>query len=55
MNPRNTLAATAVAVLLVPFSLGALLWRSALRAHDVSFAVDPFEVDLQLYARNDED
>ena len=55
MNSRQTLAASAVAVLLVPFSLGALLWRSALRAHDISFAVDPFEVDLQLTARNDDD
>ncbi|HEX9952986.1 MAG TPA: hypothetical protein VGB53_14540 [Rubricoccaceae bacterium] len=55
MNPRQTLAASAVAALLVPFSLGAILWRSALRAHDVSFDVDPFEVDLQLTARNDDE
>ena len=51
---RQTLAASAVAVLLVPVSLGALLWRGALRAHDVAFAVDPFEIDLQLFARNDD-
>jgi hypothetical protein len=51
---RQTLAASAVAVLLVPVSLGTLLWRGALRAHDVAFAVDPFEIDLQLFARNDD-
>ena len=55
MNTRQTLAASAVAVLLVPFSLGALLWRNALRAHDVAFAVDPFEIDLQLNTRNDDE
>lgn len=54
MTTRHTLAASAVAALLVPFSLGALLWRSAVRAHDVSFAVDPFEIDLQLTGRNDD-
>lgn len=52
---RTTLAASAVAVLLVPVSLGALLWRGALRAHDVAFAVDPFEIDLQLNSRNDDE
>ena len=52
---RSSFAASAVAVLLVPVSIGALLWRGALRAHDVSFAVDPFEIDLQLSARNDDE
>ncbi|HEX8385577.1 MAG TPA: hypothetical protein VF576_05315 [Rubricoccaceae bacterium] len=52
---RQTLAALAVAVLLVPVSLGALLWRGSLRAHDVTFAVDPFDIDLQLHARNDDE
>jgi hypothetical protein len=52
---RQTLAASAVALVLVPVSLGALLCRGALRAHDVAFAVDPFEIDLQLNARNDEE
>ena len=55
MNTRQTLAASAVAALLVPFSLGALLWRNALRAHDVAFAFDPFEIDLQLNPRNDDE
>ena len=55
MNTRQTLAASAVAVLLVPFSLGALMWHSALRARDVAFAVDPFEIDLQLNTRNDDE
>lgn len=52
---RPILAASAVAILLVPVSLGALLWRGALRAHDVAFDVDPFEIDLQLHARNDDE
>ena len=52
---RSSFAASAVAILLVPVSIGALLWRGALRAHDVSFAVDPFEIDLQLNARNDDE
>ena len=52
---RQTLAASAVAALLFPVSLGAFLWHTALRAHDVAFAVDPFEIDLQLNGRNDDE
>lgn len=51
---RNALTASAVAAILFPVSLGALLWRSALHLRDVAIDLDPFEVDLQLHDRNDE-
>ncbi len=54
MTFRQALAASAVALLL-PFSAVAFLWRNGLRAADLAFAVDPFEVDLQLHDRNDGD
>ena len=52
---RNALTASAVAALLFPVSLGALLWRGALHMSDVAVDVDPFEIDLQLTDRNDDE
>ena len=55
MTFRQSLAAAAVAGVLLPFSAAAFLWRNGLHATDLAFAVDPFEVDLQLHDRNDAD
>ena len=52
---RNALVAASVAALLVPVSFAALLWRAALHPRTVLVAVDPFEIDLQLHARNDDE
>lgn len=53
MTLRQTLTASAVAFVLLPFSAAAFVWRNGLHAADTAFSVDPFEVDLQLYDRND--
>lgn len=55
MTLRQSLAAAAVAGVLLPFSAVAFFWRNGLHAADLAFAVDPFEVDLQLHERNDGD
>ena len=54
LSLRQSLTAAAVAFVLLPVSAAAVLWRSGLRATELAFAVDPFEVDLQLYDRNDD-
>lgn len=51
---RHAFAAITAAVLL-PLSAGALLWAGPLRRRDVAVALDPFEIDLQLTSRNDEE
>ncbi len=55
MSLRQSLAAAAVAFVLLPVSAAAVLWRNGLHATEFAFAVDPFEVDLQLHDRNDAD
>lgn len=55
MTLRQSLAASAIALILLPASAAAFIWRNGLRAADLAFAVDPFEVDLQLHDRNDGD
>ncbi len=55
MTLRQSLAAASVALVLLPASAITFLWRNGLRAADLAFAVDPFEVDLQLHDRNDGD
>ncbi len=55
MTLRQSFAAAAVALVLLPTSAIAFLWRNGLHAADLAFAVDPFEVDLQLNDRNDGD
>lgn len=52
MWQSRTLAA-ASAVALLPLTLYALVRRGALRARDLRLTIDPFEVDLQLFDRND--
>ena len=53
MSFRQTFAAVAVAFVLLPASAVSFLWRNGLHAADLAFAIDPFEVDLQLHDRND--
>lgn len=52
---RNVLAATVTAAVLLPISVGALLWAGPFRRRDVAVAFDPFEIDLQLTSRNDDE
>lgn len=54
MTLRQSLTAAAVAGVLLPFSAIAFILRNGLRAADLAFTVDPFEVDLQLHDRNDD-
>lgn len=55
MSLRQSLAAAAVAFVLLPVSAAAFILRNGLHATELAFAVDPFEVDLQLHDRNDAD
>ena len=51
-RPRTFVAATTAAVLF-PLTLYTVVRRGALRARDLRMTIDPFEVDLQLFERND--
>lgn len=52
-RPRTLVAATAAAALF-PLTLYSIVRRGALRARDLrSLSLDPFEIDLQLFERND--
>ncbi len=49
----NRLATLALAALLFPASLAVVVAGHLLTLDDLSFDLDPFEVDLQLHQRND--
>ncbi len=54
MIRTRTLVAAATAAALFPLTLCTVVRRGALRARDLrSLAIDPFEIDLQLFERND--
>ncbi|WP_412068065.1 hypothetical protein [Rubrivirga sp. IMCC43871] len=53
MTPRK-LAATALTLATLPLTLGALLLRGRY-AQQVALDLDPFEIDLQLHDRNDDE
>lgn len=51
----RTLTAAAVTVSALPLALGALMWHGLRLRRDLSLAIDPFEIDLQLHERNDDE
>jgi hypothetical protein len=54
MTFSRSLVAAMAAVALFPLTLLTVLRRGALRARDLrTLALDPFEIDLQLFERND--
>lgn len=51
LRTRTLAAATAAALL--PLTLYAVVRRGVVRSRDLRLTIDPFEVDLQLFSRND--
>jgi hypothetical protein len=49
----RTLTATAVTLAAVPIALGALVWHGLQLRRRFWVEINPFEIDLQLYERND--
>lgn len=53
MLPRYV-TATALTIAALPVAAGALLWNGVLRRQALWLDLDPFEIDLELHARNDD-
>ena len=53
MSPRS-LAVTALTLASLPVAAGAMLWNGVLRSRSLWLDLDPFEIDLELRARNDD-
>ena len=51
----RTLTATAVSLATLPIALGALVWHGLQVRRRFWIEIDPFEIDLQLHDRNDDE
>lgn len=53
MRRHRTFAVAAAAAFLFPLTIYSLARQGALRSRDLQMSLDPFEIDLQLFDRND--
>ena len=54
MSPRS-LTTTALSLAALPLALGALVWHGLQVRRQFWVEIDPFDINLQLHDRNDDD
>lgn len=52
--PSRSFTTAAVSLAALPFAVGAFVWHGFQVRRQFWIDIDPFEIDLELHARNDE-